>query len=575
VNGTEPPETLVVIVGGDTLAQRVCEELMETRGQSVTVVWHRDDGLRAKVERLGARFVRGSPFEEETLHAAEIGSAGSILALTDDDELNMRVVLLARDLNARVRIVLRQFNRTLGRKVERNLPDCSVVSLSAHSAATYASAAVDPNCYFGLQFPDIDGPLIGFAIHPAGDYGVSSARVAAVERTRGIRILAVGNDLDVDPERVIEKDDLLTVVAQVQPVRRVLRKSGAEERGPFAAVRLLWRRVRDEVASFDRVVRAALLAAAVVFILGATYFGITLHLDPLTAVYFVMATMTTTGYGDITPREGDKLGELMSMGLMLGGIIFSGIFIAILTARFAEIQFRETQGLRQVRMRGHVLVCGSGNVGARVIEFLVRLGVPIVVVELEPKPEIVARAKAGEFQLLTGSAASDTTLDLCNLGEAEAVVALTNSDTLNLEIGLGARARNETLPIVLRVSSGAFASSISAHFQLYRTHGTAALAAPVFAGLSRFGGVRGRVTVAGRAFSIGEFVEGSDDDPRAVGIPIAVWHDGHVRTIRDFSEARAGDRVLFLYPVWRYRRDGAPSERASALRIALPPTIAR
>ncbi|MGH7094937.1 MAG: hypothetical protein ACREFB_15570, partial [Stellaceae bacterium] len=71
--------------------------------------------------------------------------------------------LRARDANPKIRIVLRQFNRTLARKIEQNLADCSVVSLAWQSAATYAAVALDPTCFRGLQFPEPDGPLTGFA----------------------------------------------------------------------------------------------------------------------------------------------------------------------------------------------------------------------------------------------------------------------------------------------------------------------------------------------------------------------------------------------------------------------------
>ena len=105
---------------------------------------------------------RASGDERASLLAAGVLEAEAVLAIADNDHENLQFALTARDLNPNVRIVLRQFNRALGRKIEQNLTDCSVVSLSSHSAATYASAAVDPACFFGLQFPDIDGPLVGF-----------------------------------------------------------------------------------------------------------------------------------------------------------------------------------------------------------------------------------------------------------------------------------------------------------------------------------------------------------------------------------------------------------------------------
>ena len=100
----------------------------------------------------------------------------------------------------------------------------------------------------------------------------------------------------------------------------------------------------------DPVARGAVLAGCAIAALGALYFGTTMHLDPLRAIYFVLATMTTTGYGDIAPAPG--FGEVVAMILMISGLAFAGIFIAILTTRFTDARYVAVQGLRRVTKRG-------------------------------------------------------------------------------------------------------------------------------------------------------------------------------------------------------------------------------
>ena len=118
---------LIIIVGGDALALKACSELTSARGQVVTVLWaDGSDGFGDKVRELGAGFVERKPNDEDALRAAGVLRAASIMTLTDDDHLNLLVALKARDLNPAIRIVLSQFNRTLGRKLEQNLSDCSV-----------------------------------------------------------------------------------------------------------------------------------------------------------------------------------------------------------------------------------------------------------------------------------------------------------------------------------------------------------------------------------------------------------------------------------------------------------------
>src|SRR5206468_3655570 len=135
---------------------------------------------------------------------------------------------------------------------------------------------------------------------------------------------------------------------------------------------------------------------------------------------------------------------------------------------------------------------------------------------------------------------------LCNLVAAHSLIALTNVDTLNLEIALGARARNPSMPIVLRIAEATFANSIARHFEFETTFSVAALAGPVFAGLSRVAGARGRIVFDGREYAIAEIVVDDrladtligGEQPIGAGamIPLAAADDsGEISLIRDFA----------------------------------------
>ena len=181
---------------------------------------------------------------------------------------------------------------------------------------------------------------------------------------------------------------------------------------------------------------------------------------------------------------------------------------------------------------------------------------------------MVESARERRFDLLTGDASRDATLDLCNLGTAHSLIALTNVDTLNLEIALGARARNPTMPIVLRIADASFAASIARHFEFETTFSAAALATPAFVGLSRFAGSRGRVAFAGQEFAIGEYTVGEDlrPTPPRNAIALAVSRQGNFSLARDFRELGPGDRVLLIVPLAPFR-EGQDTLAAAAERF--------
>jgi len=548
----------IIIVGGDALALTAARNLCLIPGHRVVVLWRGDAEFAAAAEAVGAVFVAGRPESRQGLEAAGVAQAVSILAVSQDDQLNLQAALRARDANAKIRIVLRQFNRTLAPKIEQNLPDCSVLSLAWHSAGTYAAAALDPSCLRGLQFPEPNGPLTGFAVRRADLDGISHLTIAEAETEFGARIVAVDGkiDPDLDPHDPIDPTARLILYGPLQRLLVSANRESAADARPRAttiarswAICHAWQRLRR----LDPYVAEFALAALVMFLLGTWHFRTSFQTDWLTAAYFVLSTMTTTGYGDIVPHHGNPSDLVAAMLLMLLGVVFTGIFIAVVAARLTRAQWVRMQGLRPIRRRGHIVVCGCGSIGSGVVDLLLHFDKPLVVVERNPDASLVERARERGFDLLTGDASRDDTLDLCNLAAAHSLIALTNVDTLNLEIALGARARNPSMPIVLRIAEANFAASIANHFQFETTFSVAALAGPVFAGLSRLPGARGRITFGDREFAIGEITLRENTAallPRgAIPLAVATSEDREFTLVRDFVGFRPGTRALMLVPL--------------------------
>jgi voltage-gated potassium channel Kch len=554
---------LILVVGGDALAVRVCEELCSTQGHRVALVWPHDHELAKQLERIKCEYLPFAPNDYDALRSVGVPDATSLMALAEDDRVNLQVALKARDINPKIRIVLRQFNRTLARKIEQNLPNCSVLSLASHAAATIVGAALDQSSFYSLQFPDLDGVLCGFSERPAALFGITGMTRADAQAHLKMRVIAVDGKTDVDPARRYEPGDQVVVFGQ-------LRYLIATVVNPVTTDVIdrpnLIRTVRNGIWQFrhlDPVIRGMLAAAIVVFVAATIFFTVIFKKDIITGAYFVVTTMTTTGYGDITPTT--HLGQLATMVLEVLGVAFSGISIAFVTTALTRAQFTALQGLRQIRTRGHVVVCGSGNVGTRVIEFVRMLGIPVVVVDPVPDAEMVEQSRVRMIELLTGDATRDGTLDLCNLPVARALIALTSSDTANLEVALGARGRNPHLQVVMRVQDDAFAGSVGRQFEAIQTFSTSSLAAPAFAGLSRFPGTRSRIEFGDEDYNVGERLQGEVPMPPPAEhcVALAVWRNNQFLHIDSFDEMEPFDRLLFIVPLSQFRA-GAPRRETRA-----------
>ncbi|MBV8491966.1 MAG: NAD-binding protein, partial [Alphaproteobacteria bacterium] len=543
----------MIIIGGDALALSTARELCLVPGHRIVVLWPEDVEFARAVAQVGALFVAGRPDSRDGLNAAGVAEAVTILALSRDDQLNLQAALRARDANPGIRIVLRQFNRTLAAKIEQNLANCSVLSLAWHSAATYAAAALDSSCFRGLQFPEPDGPLTGFALRLAEDERIAGHNIVRAEQALGARIVAINGVTDLSVDAAIPANARLVCYG---PLHRLI--ASASRRIAIQRHASIARQLREVLRPrnwrprrIDPYMIGFVVGVIALFVAGTEYFQNSFHSDWLTAAYYVISTMTTTGLGDIAPDHSNSLDLWFSMALMLLGTIFTGLFIVFAAARLTRGQWVRMQGLRPIHRRGHIVVCGCGSIGTGVIDLLLAFDRPLVVVEQNPDAALVERARDRGFDLLTGDASRDDTLDLCHLAAAHSLLALTNVDTLNLEIALGARARNPTMPVVMRIAEPTLAASIARHFEVRTTFSVAALAAPAFVGLSRFAGSRGGVSFAGQEFALGEYILGAEHQPGPPegAILLAAAHDGEFMLAVDFDQLEPGRQALIMVPM--------------------------
>jgi Trk K+ transport system NAD-binding subunit len=526
---------LIIVVGANDLALRVCEELSATSGHEVVALPQADD--------------------YESLQHAGIREAACIIPVCEDDRTNLQIALKARDLNPRIRIVLRQFNRALGRKVEQNLPNCTAISPATHAAATYAATAVDPGCLYAVQFPASGGPLVGFSERRAAEFGLDQCTVADAERRLHVRIVALNGKVSPQASDRIRAEDVVVAcgpmvrLQESWPRRPATRRKG--RRRAHSSVRDLVR----AAARVEPLLLYTFALATLIYAAASTYYAYALHLTFLAAFYFVATTMFTVGYGDITPltRHGSSIAIVVAIAIMGVGVTLGGIFIATISSALSRAQQIALRGLRHIRAEDHVVVCGAGNVGTRIIDFLLEMQQRVIVIEPRPSALIVEHARSRRIELLASDATDDQVLGFCDLPSAQSLVAATDSDTANLEAALGALAYNADMHVVMRIHDPQFARSIERNFKAGKSFSASDLTAPMIAGLARFTASRGRVAFAAETFNVGER-DASMYVPRAEGgIPLFFWRAGALVPAHDFDEMQPNDRLIDIVPLSQFK----------------------
>lgn len=170
------------------------------------------------------------------------------------------------------------------------------------------------------------------------------------------------------------------------------------------------------------------------------------------ALYMVIVTVYTVGYNEVRPINTPALYGITIALIVLGctGIIFlTGALVQFITAS----QLNKVIGLKRMNsqidlLKGHVVVCGFGRLGAVLARSLSASSAGFVIIEEDEARATEARLQG--YLCIHGDASNETVLRAAGIMQAHALATVLSNDALNVFITLSARALNPNLSIVAR-----------------------------------------------------------------------------------------------------------------------------
>jgi voltage-gated potassium channel len=150
------------------------------------------------------------------------------------------------------------------------------------------------------------------------------------------------------------------------------------------------------------------------------------------ALYWAVISMTTTGYGDITPSTTG--GRVVAVIVVLSGLFLLSMVTATVASVFVEKKIREGKGLETIKFKNHIVLCGWNSNAAETIEALLRLmpGKKLklaLVNELaeEEGESLRYKYRDEEFKFLRGDFTREDVLARANIREAESAILLADT----------------------------------------------------------------------------------------------------------------------------------------------------
>ena len=197
-------------------------------------------------------------------------------------------------------------------------------------------------------------------------------------------------------------------------------------------------------------IRLVLLAVFGVIVLGTVMFHVLEGWSILDSLYVTAQTVTTVGFGDLTPRT--AFGRAFAVFFMMVSV---GVVLYALTSTVQAIVHSElfaTYGhsRKASKMRDHFIICGAGRVGSHLIRSLRAGNGTFLVIETDAA-KVEALMDSG-IAVLPRDATLEETLREAGVEHARGLASCLADDADNVYVVLTARDLNPNLHIVARAA---------------------------------------------------------------------------------------------------------------------------
>src|ERR1044072_1899408 len=198
-------------------------------------------------------------------------------------------------------------------------------------------------------------------------------------------------------------------------------------------------------------VRIVLMAVLAALALGIVVFHLLEGWSILDSLYVTAQTVTTVGFGDLTPHT--ALGRAFATVFMIVGV---GIVLYALTSTVqsivhSELFARNGHSRKISKLRDHFIICGAGRVGSHLIRSLRQFEGTLLVLESD-QSRAEALMDAGVAVLLRDATLEESLIE-AGVEHARGLASCLPDDADNLYVVLTARDLTPGIHIVARAAA--------------------------------------------------------------------------------------------------------------------------
>ena len=414
------------------------------------------------------------------MKSADIENARSLLALTNDDIVNLEISIRAKELNPNINIIARQFNEVLSGELETGFGIRKVLSTSSLASQSFISAAINEETLFALKIKDDYYFFEYLAVK--NNSNIINRHIKEIENKYSIKIIGKRTENNafqyIDKNEKIKKDEELFFITNEKAAYKNLLQQNKTfvDKGKKISHDFTFN-LLDRIKNISANVKFIFTSYLALIIAAVILFTFGLNLSVLDAFYFTITTTTTVGYGDINLLTAPWIVKLLGSFVIIGGAAILASLFSVITEKLISKRFNQYFGFSNIRLKNHIIIAGLGRIGFRVANQLHESGEKVIVIEKDANSDFLTSLR-GKIPVLIGDSAHPQILNKAGLSQAKTILALTDDDITNLNMLIYAEKLNPAINTVARIFSKRIGEKAKAAFGIDKVLSVAELASP-------------------------------------------------------------------------------------------------
>ena len=547
--------------------------------------------------------VIGDCRQSDVLDQAGVRHCRAVLIVTTNERVNLEAALSARVLNPNIRLVVRSEKQNLNDLLEQQLQNFIAFEPTQLVAPAFALEALGEEMIGFFEIEHHQFRVVKRTIHSQHRW-CDSRRVHEINnRDRRVLRYLKAEIAKLTPEEqatqlehpyspsaqfytwlpnsVVQCGDVMVTVeaesdegvgALPQYAPRPARGQWPQLRqalanwqrwNPRQAIAQFWR------SSYEHQIRRVVLLCGVAVVslclIGTVLMVLTGVAPTLADAFYATVVLLLGGYGDLFSEFSLTVPipwwlRFFSLCLTLTGTAFIGVLYALLTEKLLALKFKFSAKRPPIPEKGHVVVIWLGRVGRQVVQILQDLKQPVVGITSQTIDSDVLP----HMPLMTGRIGD--ALENANLPTAKSIVAVSDDEIQNLELGLMAYRVNPYSRLIIRTYDQLFTDKVAQLFPDAQVLCASALSAEAFAGAAFGENVIGLFRLYSQTVLVTQYEVETDDTLNGLilgevaygyGV-VPIWYQPHGRAPKimpsDDTKLQVGDRLVVLGTIRGLRR---------------------